>query len=92
MEGQVKAVGIDFGAGAVVPGSEEVAAGKHDKLSRTAYVYVNTAALATSSFEDIIFAQMMFKGMDKFVRFANQVALRALQYQENMKRLAAPVN
>ena len=89
MEGQVRTIGIDFGAGVVAPGLEEVSAGKFDKFSRTAYMYVNTAALSKSSPEDIAFAQMMFKDMDKFVRFANLVPLRALQYQENLKRLAA---
>lgn len=87
MESQVRGVSIDFGAGPVNPVAEEVAAGKYDKLSRTVYMYVNTAALAKSSAEDIAFAKIMFKDMDKFVRFANLVPLRALQYQENFKRL-----
>ena len=91
MEGQVKAVGIDFGAGTVTPGPEEVSAGKYDKLSRRVYLYVNTVALAKSSPEDVAFAQIIVKDMDKFVRFANLVPLRALQYQENMKRLVAAV-
>lgn len=89
MEGQVRVIGIDFGAGVVTPGAEEVAAGKYDKLSRTVYLYVNTAALAKSSAEDIAFTHMMVKDMDKFVRFVNLVPLRALQYQENVRRLAA---
>ena len=89
MEDQIRAVGIDFGAGAVMPTPEEVAAGKYDKLSRTVYLYINTAALATSSPDDIAFTQMMVKDMDKFVRFVNLVPLRTLQYQENVKRLAA---
>ena len=90
MEGQVRAVSIDFGASPVNSGPEEVVARKkYDKLSRTVYMYVNTAALAKSSSEDIVFAKMMFKDMDKFVRFANLVPLRALQYQENFKRLEA---
>lgn len=74
MESQVRAVSIDFGVGPVMPGPDEVAAGKYDKLSRTVYMDVNTAALAKSS-ED--------------ATFANLVPLRALQYQENFKRLEA---
>lgn len=89
MEGQVRAVSIDFGAGAVAPGADEVAAGKYDKLSRTVYLYVNAAALAKSSPDDIAFTRMMVKDMDKFVRFVNLVPLRGLQYQENTKRLVA---
>ena len=89
MEGQVRPVGINFGAGVAVPSLEDVSAGKYDKLSRTVYLYVNTAALAKSSPEDVAFTQMMVKDMDKFVRFVNLIPLRPLQYQENMKRLAA---
>lgn len=89
MEGQIRPVSIDFGAGAVTPGANEVAAGKYDKLSRTVYLYVNAAALAKSSPDDIAFTNMLVKDMDKFVRFVNLVPLRGLQYQENTKRLAA---
>lgn len=89
MEGQIRPIGVNFGAGAVIPSAEEVSAGKYDKLSRTVYLYVNTAALAKSSTEDVAFTQMMVKDMEKFVRFVNLVPLRSLQYQENMKRLAA---
>lgn len=89
MEGQVRTLGIDFGAGVVLPNEDAVAAGKYDKLSRMVYLYVNTVALAKSSAEDIAFTQMMVRDMDKFVRFVNLVPLRALQYQENVKRLAA---
>ncbi|HQS31658.1 MAG: hypothetical protein B7X59_08595 [Polaromonas sp. 39-63-203] len=89
MEGQVRPVSIDFGAGPVAAGVDEVAAGKYDKLSRTVYLYVNAAALAKSSPEDIAFTSMMVKDMDKFVRFVNLVPLRGLQYQENTKRLAS---
>lgn len=89
MEGQVRPISVDFGAGAVAPGADEVAAGKYDKLARTIYLYVNTAALAKASPEDIEFTSMMVKDMDKFVRFAHLVPLRGLQYQENTRRLAA---
>jgi len=57
MESQVRAVSIDFGVGPVMPGPDEVAAGKYDKLSRTVYMDVNTAALAKSS-EDATFANL----------------------------------
>ena len=88
MESQVRAISIDFGAGAVTPGVDEVSAGKYDKLSRTVYLYINVAALAKSSPADIAFTNMMVRDMDKFVRFVNLVPLRGLQYQENTKRLA----
>ena len=88
MEGQVRAVAVDFGAGPVVPGIDEVSAGKYDKLTRTVYVYANPAAIAKSSADDIAFVNSLVKDMDKFVRFANLVPLRTLQYQENAKRLA----
>lgn len=89
MEGQVRPISIDFGAGPVAPGTDEVAAGKYDKLARTVYLYVNATALAKASPEDIEFTAMMVKDMDKFTRFANLVPLRGLQYQENTKRLAS---
>jgi ABC-type phosphate transport system substrate-binding protein len=89
LSGQVRAIGIDFGSGAVLPGTEEIAAGKYDKLARTVYLYVGSAALAKASADDIAYVQTLVKDTDKFVRFANLVPLRPLQYQENVKRLAA---
>ncbi len=89
LEGQVRAVGIDFGSGVVNPGADEIAAGKYDKLARTVYLYINASALAKSSPDDIAFTTLLVKDMDKFVRFVNLVPLRSLQYQENVKRLAA---
>lgn len=87
MEGQVRAVGIDFGAGVVPPGVDEVMAGKYDKLSRTVYLYVNSTLLAKGSPQDQAFSRLLFNDMEKFVRFANLIPLRALQYQENVKRV-----
>lgn len=88
LESQLRIVAIDFGSGAVLPGIDEVAAGKYDKLARTVYLYINPAVLAKSTADDIDFTNLLVKDMDKFVRFANLVPLRALQYQENVKRLA----
>ena len=51
------------------------------------YLYANTAALAKASGNDLAYANTLVKDMDKFVRFANLVPLRTLQYQENFKRL-----
>ncbi len=89
LSGQVRPIGIDFGAGVVNPGNDEIANGKYDKLTRTVYMYVNAAALAKSSSDDIAYTTSLVKDMDKYARFANLVPLRALQYQENAKRLAA---
>jgi phosphate transport system substrate-binding protein len=90
MEGQVRVIGLDLGAGVVMPGPDEVLAGKYDKLSRTVYLYINTALLAKTSPQDIEFAQLLVKDLEKFVRFANLIPLRGLQYQENVKRVAFP--
>lgn len=89
LSSQVRPVGIDFGAGVVVPNAEDIAAGKYDKLARTVYVYVNPAALVKAAPDDLAFTTSMVKETDKFVRFVNLVPLRPLQYQENLKRLAA---
>ena len=89
MEGQIRPISIDFGDGPVTPGADEVASGKYVKLSRTVYLYINAAALAKSSPDDIAFTNMLVKDMEKFVRFVDLIPLRGLQYQENTKRLAA---
>ena len=88
LEGQVRAIALDFGSGPVNPGPDEIAAGKYDKLSRTVYLYINTALLAKMTPEDNELTNLLVRDMDKFVRFANMVPLRALQYQENVKRVA----
>lgn len=88
MEGQVRMIGIDLGAGPVTPGVQEVLAGKYDKLARTVYIYVNPALLAKASPQDIEFTKLLVNDMEKFVRFANLIPLRALQYQENIKRVS----
>mgnify|MGYP000084733993 CR=1 FL=1 len=87
MDAQIWAGAIDFGAVGVAPGIDEISAGKYDKLTRTAYLYVNNAALAKASANNQAFVARLVKGMDKFVRFANLVPLRTLQYQQNFKRL-----
>ncbi len=88
LDGLVRVVGLDMGAGAVLPGPDEVSAGKYDQLARTVYLYVNASLLAKGSVQDQAFAKTLVKDMDKFVRFANLVPLRGLQYQENTRRLA----
>ncbi len=88
LEGQVRAIGVDLGAGVVMPGVEEVLAGKYDKLARSVYLYVNTALLAKASAQDNEFAKLLVNDMEKFVRFANLIPLRALQYQENVRRVS----
>ena len=62
----------------------------YDKLSRTVYLYVNLALLAKAEQKDIDFATFLAKDMEKFVQFANLIPLRALQYQENVKRVSFP--
>jgi len=88
LDGQVRVVGIDLGAGVVTPSVEDVLAGKYDKLSRSVYLYVNPAMLAKGSTQDNEFARLLFTDMEKFVRFANLIPLRGLQYQENIKRVS----
>jgi phosphate transport system substrate-binding protein len=88
VEGQVRVIGVDLGAGVVNPGLDEVVSGKYDKLARIVYIYVNAALLAKSGPQDVEFAKLLVNDMEKFVRFANLIPLRALQYQENIKRVA----
>ena len=90
MATDIRMIGIDFGAGPVVPGVKEVAAGKYDKLSRTVYLYVNLPMLLKADPGDVDFTKFLVTDMEKFVQFANLIPLQALQYQENIKRLAAP--
>ena len=90
MASDVRIIGIDFGTGPVVPSAQEVAAGKYDKLSRTVYLYVNVAMLLKTEMNDIEFSKLLVADMEKFVRFANLIALRALQCQENVKRVPFP--
>jgi len=86
-EGQVGVIGIDLGAGVVNPGLDEVVSGKYDKLARIVYNYINAGLLAKSSPQDVEFAKLLVVEMEKFVRFANLIPLRGLQYQENIKRV-----
>jgi phosphate transport system substrate-binding protein len=88
VEGQVRVIGVDLGAGVVNPGLDEVVSGKYDKLARIVYIYVNAALLAKASPQDVEFAKLLVSDMEKFVRFANLIPLRALQYQENIKRVS----
>jgi hypothetical protein len=52
LEGQVRLIGVDLGAGIVTPGVDEVLSGKYDKLARTVYFYVNPAMLAKATPQD----------------------------------------
>lgn len=88
LDGQVRKLGLDMGAGVVTPGAEEVSSGKYDKFARTVYLYVNPALLAKGSAQDIEFAKLLINDTEKFVRFAGLIPLRGLQYQENIKRVA----
>ena len=87
-DGQVRMLMVDMGSGMVAPGVDEVLAGKYDKLARSVYLYINPALLAKGSQQDTEFARLLFIDMEKFVRFANLIPLRTLQYQENNRRLA----
>ena len=88
MASDLRMIGIDFGQGAVIPSSKEVMAGKYDKLSRTVYLYINLALLSKADPQDIDFTKFLVRDMEKFVQFANLIPLRALQYQENIKRVS----
>ena len=81
MEGQVRAIGLDLGAGAVTPGSDEVLAGKYDKLSRTVYLYINSNMLAKGSAQDVEFAKLLVRDLEKF---------RAVCQSDTAARLAVP--
>ena len=87
MASDLRVIGIDFGAGPVVPSAKEVAAGKYDKLSRTVYLYVNLPMLMKADPLDIGFVKLLVNDMEKYVQFANLIPLRPLQYQENAKRI-----
>ncbi len=88
MATDIRMIGIDFGAGPVIPSAKEVAAGRYDKLSRTVYLYVNVPMLLKADPGDVEFTKFLVTDMEKFVQFANLIPLRALQYQENAKRVA----
>lgn len=88
MASDIRMIAIDFGAGPVIPSTKEVMAGKYDKLSRTVYLYVNLALLTKADPQDVDFTKFLVRDMEKFVQFANLIPLRALQYQENMKRVS----
>jgi hypothetical protein len=70
-----------------MPGHDEIASGKYDKLSRIVFFYINSALLAKSAPSDIDFARVLVADMEKFVRYANLEPLRPIQYQENMRRM-----
>lgn len=88
MEGQVRMIGIDFGAGVVLPKPDAVLSGKYDRLARTVYLYVNSAMMAKAGSQDVEFTRFLIRDMEKFVGFANLLPLRSLQYQENIKRVS----
>jgi phosphate transport system substrate-binding protein len=89
MTTDIRAVGIDFGAGPVVPTAKEITAGTYAKLSRTVFLYVNSAAVIKSEPKDIEFTRLLLTETEKFVEFANLVPLKAPQYQDNLKRWSA---
>lgn len=88
MEGQVRIIGIDFGAGVVTPKQDVIQSGKYDRLARTVYLYVNSAMLSKAGSQDIEFMRFLIRDLEKFVSFANLIPLRSLQYQENIKRVS----
>ena len=88
LDGQVRKLGLDLGAGVVLSGVEEVLSGKYDRFARTVYLYVNPALLAKGSAQDIEFSKLLINDTEKFVRFAGLIPLRGLQYQENIRRVA----
>ncbi len=89
MSNDLRIIGIDFGSGPVIPSSKELLSGKYDKLSRTIYLYANLALLTKAEPNDQAFFQFLVRDMEKFTQFANLIPLRALQYQENIKRVSA---
>ncbi len=88
MEGQVRVIGIDFGAGPIKPTRDAILAGKYDQLARTVYLYINSRMLSTTAPQDIEFTRFLIRDMEKYVSFANLIPLHALQYQENIKRVS----
>ena len=79
MANDVRIIGIDFGAGAVIPSIKNVVDGKYDALSRTIYLYVNLSMLAKANPQDIEFTKFLVRDMEKFVQFSNLIPLRSLQ-------------
>ena len=88
LDGQVRILGIDFGAGAVVPSTESVLAGKYDKLARTVYLYINQPMVTKGGAQDAEFAKILVTDTEKMVNFAGLIPLRTLQYQENARRVS----
>lgn len=88
LDDQIRPIGINFGNNVVMPGLEEVANGKYERLSRILYIYVNQGLLEKSNPQDIEFARFLIRDAEKFVQFANLIPLRAQDYRDNLKRVS----
>ena len=85
-EGQVRTIAVDLGKGPVQPSAEEVLAGRYDKLSRQVFVFLNPAMIAKTSAVDQSFVKNLVTDLEKYVRYADLIALQPAQYQENIRR------
>ena len=63
--------------------------GTYAKLSPTVFLYINSAAVSKSDVKDTEFVKLLLTETEKFVQCANLVPLKALQYQDNLKRWSA---
>jgi len=84
-QGQLKAIGVDNGAGCVQPSTETVKSGQYAPLSRPLFIYVNRAALQRP--EVAAFARYYLEKAPSLVTEVGYVPLDAAKYQEVMNQL-----
>jgi phosphate transport system substrate-binding protein len=84
-QGQLKAIGVDNGAGCVQPSVETVKSGQYAPLSRPLFIYVNRAALQRP--EVAAFARYYLENAPTLVTEVGYVPLDAAKYQEVMNQL-----
>jgi phosphate transport system substrate-binding protein len=84
-QGQLKAIGVDNGAGCVQPSPETVKSGQYAPLSRPLFIYVSRAALQRP--EVAAFARYYLEKSPTLVPEVGYVPLEAAKYQEVMNQL-----
>lgn len=84
-DSQIRAVPIDFGKGPVEPSQATLTSGSYGQLGRQLYLYLNSTALAKSSFEKD-FTKFLLNDLERYVTYANLIPLQPLQYQEALRR------
>jgi phosphate transport system substrate-binding protein len=84
-QGQLKAIGVDNGAGCVQPSPETVKSGQYAPLSRPLFIYVSRAALQRP--EVAAFVRYYLEKAPTLVPEVGYVPLEAAKYQEVMNQL-----